>query len=200
MNELRDTYPAGVPCWVDAVHDDPAAAAAFYGGVLGWDMEDALPPDAGAHYFVARVDGNAVAAVGSRPEQLPARAAWNTYVAVDDAEAAAARATELGGTVVREATLLEVIAREEPPQAEGYLASVAGRLRKAGLTYHPRVESGDPAQAILAVAGETRLVVMATRGRTGLTRWPLGSVADRVAHSGEVSVWLVRAEWQPNSQ
>lgn len=107
---------------------------------------------------------------------------------------------ELGGTVVRQATLLEVIAREERPQAEGYLASVAARLQKAGLTYHQRVESGDPAQAILDVAGDTRLVVMATRGRTGLTRWPLGTVADRVAHSGEVSVWLVRAEWEPNSQ
>jgi nucleotide-binding universal stress UspA family protein len=106
---------------------------------------------------------------------------------------------ELGGTVVRQATLLEVIAREERPQAEGYLASVAARLQKAGLTYHQGVESGDPAQAILDVAGDTRLVVMATRGRTGLTRWPLGTVADRVAHSGEVSVWLVRAEWEPNS-
>ena len=101
---------------------------------------------------------------------------------------------ELGGTVVREATLLEVIAREERPQAEGYLASVAARLQKAGLTYHQRVESGDPAQAILDVAGDTRLVVMATRGRSVLTRWPLGTVADRVAHSGEISVWLVRAE------
>ncbi len=107
---------------------------------------------------------------------------------------------ELGATVVREATLLEVIAREERPQAEGYLASVAARLQNAGLTYHQRVESGDPAQAILDVAGDTRLVVMATRGRTGLTRWPLGTVADRVAHSSEVSVWLVRAEWEPNSR
>lgn len=100
MNELRDSYPPGVPCWVDAVHDDPAASAAFYAGVLGWEMEDALPPDAGAHYFMARVDGHLVAAVGSRPERLPAGAAWNTYVAVEDADAAAARATELGGTVV----------------------------------------------------------------------------------------------------
>ena len=65
MNNERETYPAGVPCWVDAVHDDPAAAAAFYRGVLGWDMEDALPPDAGAHYFMARVDGSLVAAIGS---------------------------------------------------------------------------------------------------------------------------------------
>jgi uncharacterized protein len=100
MNNERETYPAGVPCWVDTAHDDPAAAAAFYGGVLGWDMEDALPPDAGAHYFMARVDGSLVAAVGTRPEPLPAGAAWNTYIAVDDADAAARRAAELGAAVV----------------------------------------------------------------------------------------------------
>jgi predicted enzyme related to lactoylglutathione lyase len=100
MNDERDTYPAGVPCWVDAVHDEPAAAAAFYAGVLGWEMEDALPPDAGAHYFMASVRGRRVAAVGSRPAPMPAGAAWNTYVAVDDADAAAARAAELGATVV----------------------------------------------------------------------------------------------------
>ena len=63
-------------------------------------MEDALPPDAGAHYFMARIDGSLVAAVGPRPEALPAAAAWNTYVAVDDADAAARRAQELGGAVV----------------------------------------------------------------------------------------------------
>jgi predicted enzyme related to lactoylglutathione lyase len=96
----RDAYPAGVPCWVDTCHDDPAAAATFYASVLGWDMDDAMPPDAGAHYFMARLRGKLVAAVGSRPEALPARAAWNTYVAVDDADAAAARAVELGGSVV----------------------------------------------------------------------------------------------------
>ena len=86
-----------MPCWVDTVHDDPATAAAFYGGVLGWEMEDALPPEAGAHYFMARLRGKLVAAVGSRPEALPAGAAWNTYVAVDDADAAAARARSSAG-------------------------------------------------------------------------------------------------------
>ena len=100
MNNERETYPAGVPCWVDTVHDDPAAAAAFYREVFGWDMQDALPPDAGAHYFMARFDGRLVAAVGSRPDALPAGAAWNTYIAVYDADAAAARAEELGGSVV----------------------------------------------------------------------------------------------------
>lgn len=100
MNETRDTYPAGVPCWVDTVHDDAAAAAAFYRDVLGWELEDAMGGDEDGHYFMARVDGKLVAAVGSRPGALPGGAAWNTYIAVDDADAAAARAEELGGTVL----------------------------------------------------------------------------------------------------
>ena len=94
MGNEREGYMAGVPCWVDTVHDDPAAAAAFYGGVLGWEMEDALPPDAGAHYFMARVDGRLVAAVGSRPETAPA--AWS------ELQAAGERRLSSGGTVVRE--------------------------------------------------------------------------------------------------
>ena len=58
----RDRYPAGVPCWVDTSHDDPVAAAAFYGGLLGWDMEDLLPPDAPGHYFMGTIGGRSVAA------------------------------------------------------------------------------------------------------------------------------------------
>jgi nucleotide-binding universal stress UspA family protein len=101
--------------------------------------------------------------------------------------------------MVCQATLLEGIAPVERSQAEGYMASTVARLAKTGLRYRPRVQSGDLVQVILDVAGATRLAVMAARGRTGLTRWPLGTVAGRVAHSGEVNVWLVRAEWEPNS-
>ena len=48
------------------------------------------------------------------------------------AERALRVVAELGATVVRQATLLEVIAREERPQAAGYPASVAARLQKGG--------------------------------------------------------------------
>jgi uncharacterized protein len=98
----RDGYIAGVPCWVDTSQPDPDAAAAFYGGLFGWDFEDVMPAGAPGRYLVARIRGRDVAAVSSPPESAPARAVWDTYVWVDDADAAAARAREAGGSVLTE--------------------------------------------------------------------------------------------------
>ena len=81
----RDGYIAGVPCWVDTSQPDPDAAAAFYGGLFGWDFEDAMPPGAPGKYLVARIRGGDVAAVSSPPEGAPGQAVWNTYIWVDDA-------------------------------------------------------------------------------------------------------------------
>ena len=33
-----DTYPAGVPCWVETLQPDLAEAMRFYAGVFGWAM------------------------------------------------------------------------------------------------------------------------------------------------------------------
>ena len=63
----REDYPAGVPCWVDTNQPDPAGAARFYSGLFGWQTEDAMPPDAGAHYYMARIDGRDAAAISSQP-------------------------------------------------------------------------------------------------------------------------------------
>ena len=101
---------------------------------------------------------------------------------------------QLARCVVHEVTVLRVIgAAEEGPEAERYLEEVAARLTQKHLACSRRVTQGDPAEAILDVAGTDKLVVMATRGRSGLTRWALGSVADRVAHGGVAAVLLVRA-------
>ena len=93
---IERTYPEGVPCWVDVEAADPAAACDFYSGLFGWRFEEAVPAGAPGSYLVARLDGRDVAAVAPGDGQP---AAWNTYVAVDDADASAARVTELGGTV-----------------------------------------------------------------------------------------------------
>jgi nucleotide-binding universal stress UspA family protein len=61
------------------------------------------------------------------------------------------------------------------------------------LACREQVARGDPAQAIIEAAGRDALVVMATHGRGGLTRWALGSVADRVARGGVAGVLLVRS-------
>jgi predicted enzyme related to lactoylglutathione lyase len=75
----RDRYIPGVPCWVDSTQPDPRAAAEFYGGLLGWEFEDRMPPDAPGEYLVARLRGHDVAAVGSQPDGGPPAATWNTY-------------------------------------------------------------------------------------------------------------------------
>jgi uncharacterized protein len=96
----RDGYLPGVPCWVDTTQPDPEAAVAFYGGLFGWDFEDAMPPGSAGRYFIARLRGGDVAAVGSAPEGGPPVAVWNTYVWVESAEETAAKVLAAGGRVV----------------------------------------------------------------------------------------------------
>jgi predicted enzyme related to lactoylglutathione lyase len=98
----RDGYPAGVPCWVDTGQPDPEAAVRFYGGLFGWEFEDRMPADSPGRYFVARLRGRDVAAVGSQPEGMPPMPVWNTYVWVDSADEATAKVTEAGGQALVE--------------------------------------------------------------------------------------------------
>jgi predicted enzyme related to lactoylglutathione lyase len=94
---VQRTYPHGVTCWIDSEQPDLAAAARFYGGLFGWTLTDAVPPDAPGSYLIATLDGQDVAALGPATGD---RAGWNTYVAVDDADATAAAVPAAGGTVV----------------------------------------------------------------------------------------------------
>jgi predicted enzyme related to lactoylglutathione lyase len=98
----QDRYIPGVPCWVDSTQPDPSAAVAFYGGLFGWEFYDVMPSDAPARYFVARLGGGDVAAIGSQPAEAAGPAAWNTYVWVEDADETAAKVGAAGGTVLRE--------------------------------------------------------------------------------------------------
>jgi predicted enzyme related to lactoylglutathione lyase len=97
------TYPAGVPCFVDAFSPDLDAARRFYTGVFGWEFDGPGPMagDPGGEYHVARVRDAEVAGLGSMPSpQTPI--AWNTHVAADDVESVAALARTAGGSVVVE--------------------------------------------------------------------------------------------------
>jgi len=94
----RRAFPPGVPCWIDLQPPDPLAAADFYANLFSWELEERLPPESGRHYLIARRDGLVAAAIGTPdvPGDGPPR--WATYVAVDDADAAAARVRAAGGT------------------------------------------------------------------------------------------------------
>jgi predicted enzyme related to lactoylglutathione lyase len=98
----RDGYQPGVPCWVDTWQPDADAAVSFYTQVFGWEAEDTMPPGLAGKHYMCRLRGRDVAAIASRPEKAPPVTAWNTYVWVDDVEAAAERATDSGGAVLQE--------------------------------------------------------------------------------------------------
>jgi predicted enzyme related to lactoylglutathione lyase len=98
----RDGYIPGVPCWVDTSQPDPEAAAEFYRGLFGWEIEDVFPPEAPGNYLIGRIRGLDAAAVGSIPEGAPEVATWNTYIWVESADETAARVTEAGGGVLME--------------------------------------------------------------------------------------------------
>jgi predicted enzyme related to lactoylglutathione lyase len=95
-------HEAGTFCWVDLSTTDAASAKRFYGELFGWSHED-LPAGEHGVYTMLRRGGRDVAALSElSPEQreLSAPPHWLCYVAVDDADASAARVKALGGQVV----------------------------------------------------------------------------------------------------
>lgn len=99
----RDSYPAGVPCWVETLQPDPQAAVDFYAAVFGWDFAGpaAMPGDPPGDYYVARLRGRDVAGIGALTAgSTSIAAAWHTLVRVDDVSASVAAASAAGATPV----------------------------------------------------------------------------------------------------
>jgi predicted enzyme related to lactoylglutathione lyase len=96
----RDGYMPGVPCWIDTSQPDPDAAVDFYGHLFGWEFENVMPVGSGGKYFIGRLRGGDVAAVGSLPDGGPAVTAWKTYIWVQSADATAAAVEAAGGRVL----------------------------------------------------------------------------------------------------
>ena len=77
-----------------------------------------------------------------------------------------------------------------------YLQSIAEKSAQPEVLLRTRIEDGDEASVIVdtAVAEQSDLIVMSTHGRTGFSRWYLGSVAERVMQSAPCPVLIVRGE------
>jgi hypothetical protein len=83
-------------CWPECFTSDLASAKAFYADLFGWTWREVA--SAGGNYVIAHLGEDPVAAAFQAPASLgPPR--WNNYVQVADADAMAARAVALGGTV-----------------------------------------------------------------------------------------------------
>lgn len=74
------------------------------------------------------------------------------------------------------------------------LKHLAQSLREEGYAVNTMVRLGDPVEQIVAAVenGDYHLLAMATRGRTGLTRLVLGSVAESVLRQVTIPMLLVR--------
>jgi predicted enzyme related to lactoylglutathione lyase len=94
-----EAWPTGTPNWVDLAVDDPQAAAAFYGDLLGWSVPDPGPDSGG--YLLAFKSDRAAAGIGPKAiADMPST--WSTYFASDDADATAAAVRAAGGSLLME--------------------------------------------------------------------------------------------------
>jgi nucleotide-binding universal stress UspA family protein len=76
-----------------------------------------------------------------------------------------------------------------------YLEGLAAGLREEGIPARAATVEGKPYVEIIRFAEENDidLIAMSTRGHSGLSRWLLGSVADRVARGATVPLLLIQA-------
>ncbi|MGW7259678.1 VOC family protein [Streptomyces sp. NPDC054834] len=86
----------GTPCWVSLTSRDLRATQEFYGAVLGWQWREVRMGD---HFRIALAGGVPVAGIAAVATMWQMAVAWTPYFAVPDADVAAARARERGGTV-----------------------------------------------------------------------------------------------------
>ncbi|MEM7348530.1 MAG: universal stress protein [Chloroflexota bacterium] len=84
--------------------------------------------------------------------------------------------------------------------AQDYLNNISRRLKKEGVESEIVVELGAGAETILdyAQTNPVDLIVMATHGRSGVSRWVYGSVADKVLRGAETPILLIRANNHSN--
>src|SRR5215203_5733844 len=98
----RTRYEPGTFCLVGLATSDPPAATSFYASLFGWDAEELSAGEAGS-YTILRRGGKEVAILYPQTPQARAAGAsphWTSYISVEDADATAARAGELGGAAV----------------------------------------------------------------------------------------------------
>ena len=81
-------------------------------------------------------------------------------------------------------------------RAEAYLKKVISQMKSSRLNIRPEVIVGKSAAEVIidyAARNSVDLIIMATHGRSGISRWVMGSVALRVSQAACVPVLMVRS-------
>ena len=90
-----------------------------------------------------------------------------------------------------------IVDEKQKDAAEKYLFNLAEEMKKRSLKVTSRVRTGQVvAMEIIDFAKESgvELIVMCTHGRSGITRWVLGSVALKVLTRAETPILLIRSK------
>ena len=101
--------------------------------------------------------------------------------------------------VAGEASVQVMYTSEELDQikraAVEYLRKIGEPLEKLGATINKKVVTGNAADEILKAAEEigASFIGMSTHGRSGISRWALGSVTERVLRASNRPILVVRA-------
>ncbi len=179
---------SGVDWWIYGSVADRVLAGSFVPVLLVRDYEQEPPPLAQGARLLVPLDGSELA------------------------EAALPMAEELAAVLAGELVLLRSVS---PPvrsygrirmgvdgeyerlkaEARRYLESVADRLSLEPEKVRLDVRGGDPTESLICAGREheVALVVMTTRGRTGVSRTLMGSVADGAVRRGKAPALLLRA-------
>src|SRR6266480_4544602 len=99
-----EKHAPGDFCWIELATTNQSAAKKFYSELFSWTIgEFEMAPN--DFYTTFKIDGRDVAAAYTLRSEQRARsipAHWNLYIAVENADSAASRATELGAKVIAE--------------------------------------------------------------------------------------------------
>lgn len=166
------------------------AAFATYRRILvpldGSELASAVLPFA---LEMARCTGAAVTLLQSVHEPELETAEAHTMLALGGA------ATTTPGESTRLSDNLAMQIERETEPAQSNLNAAADAFRAAGIQVETVVEVGRPAETILDAAASSGadMIAMATHGRSGIRRFLIGSIADRVVQHADVPVLLVRS-------
>jgi nucleotide-binding universal stress UspA family protein len=99
------------------------------------------------------------------------------------------------GDYVMDPDQVKKIEAEHKRAAEAYLKKISAKVSLAGASIKTEVFFGPPAETLsdYATKNQVDLIVIATHGRSGISKWVWGSVADRTLRSACTPVLMVRA-------
>lgn len=93
----------------------------------------------------------------------------------------------------RDPMIAEMIHADMEKESEEYVHNQVAALEKENIKVTGITKDGAVPDTILAVADETHadMIAMSTHGRTGVSRWLMGSVADKIVHHAHIPVMLI---------